>query len=417
MFDIQKATVSKRISAFLADIIALFIVVVGIGTAMSGIIGYDEVSEKFEAITIKYEQEYIYDVFNKTYGTESQPYSNEEIDKLINENQETYGKWCEEQVNAANVALLADEEAMDTYYKVIMLSILNITVSVLIGYIVLEIVVPLLFKNGQTIGKKVFGIALMRVDGVKISPLQLAVRTILGKYTIETMIPLLVLMSMYFSLLSPDLVLFGLAVVAVLIIVECVLFFKSGMTDFIHDKMALTICVDMQSQLIFENEEDLIEYKKAHPTTSGDGKPLSPVAESLFSVYSSMGRAESVEATENSEKDGSYSGIQLGTIDVDSADVFAEKEAEYREKAEAEHSSEDIAPAEEASLPDAILEDANDAAEESESDAEEASEKAFEEAVAEDEPAEDGIESEDPIEENPAEEAEKTEPEEEIPEE
>jgi hypothetical protein len=150
------------------------------------------------------------------------------------------------------------------------------------------------------------------------------------------------------------------------------------MTDFIHDKMALTICVDMKSQLIFDSEEALIEYKKAHPTMSGDGKPLSPVAESLFSVYSSTGKAESVESEENAKGDESYSGIQLGTIDVSSSDVFAEKKVAYEEQRTAEHSSEELIPTEEASLPDAILEN-DDVA----SDAEETNEEASEELVAE----------------------------------
>jgi hypothetical protein len=196
-----------------------------------------------------------------------------------------------------------------------------------------------------------------------------------------------------------------------LVIVECVLFFKSGRTDFIHDKMALTICVDIQSQLIFETEDELIEYKRTHPTTSGDGKPLSPFAESLFSVYSSMGRAESVEVTENLKNDGSYSGIQLGNIDVDSSDVFAEKEAEYKEKIEAERSSEELIPTEEASLPDAILEN-DDVA----SNAEETNEEASEELVAEKEAEASEEKFEDFIKEN-AEEAEEVDTEKEIPEE
>lgn len=410
MYDIQKATVSKRIFAFLFDLIIFSVLVVGFGSVFSGIVGYDEESNKLNEITAAYTQEYIYDAFNTRNGTTLTP---EEIDKKLNEEYDTYKEWYEPQVELANTALRADEEAMDIYYNVIMLSILNITVSILVAYVLLEIVVPLLFKNGQTIGKKTFGIALMRIDGVKISPLQLVVRTILGKFTVETMIPLLVILSVYFSLISPDMVIFALVVVLALIISECILFFKSGMTDFIHDKMALTICVDAQSQLIFNNEEELIEYKRTHPATSGDGKPLSPVAESLFSVYSGTGRVESVEPTETPKNEDSYSGIQLGTIDVDSADVFAEKEAEYREKAEAERSSELEASTEEVSLPDAILENADDVA----SDAEEASEEASEDPAEEEETAEEAAESEDPIEENPAEEAEENEPEEEIPEE
>lgn len=400
MYDIQKATVSKRISAFLFDLIIFFVVVVGVGSVFSGIVGYDTESEKLNEITAEYTQEYIYDAFNNHYGTTLKP---EEIDKKLNDEYETYKEWYEPQVELANTALRADDEAMDIYYKVIMLSILNVTISILIAYILLELVVPLLFKNGQTIGKKTFGIALMRIDGVKVSPLQLTVRTILGKFTVETMIPLLLIMSVYFSLISSDLVLFALAVIAALVIAECVIFFKSGMADFIHDKMALTLCVDAQSQLIFENEEDLIEYKRTHPTTSGDGKPLSPITESLFSVYSDMGRAENAESAENAKAEDSYSGIQLGTIDVDSSDVFEEKVAEYEGKMAEEHSSELEASTEEASLPDAVLEQAGQDVAESE-------------PTAEAESSDDIAESEDPIEENPTEDTE-NEPEEEISEE
>ena len=46
MFDIQKATVSKRISAFLFDLLIFFVLVIGLGSIFSGIVGYDEESAK-----------------------------------------------------------------------------------------------------------------------------------------------------------------------------------------------------------------------------------------------------------------------------------------------------------------------------------------------------------------------------------
>ena len=295
MLDLQKATNSNRISAFLTDLIALFIVVIGISNIFANIVGYDAKSEKLQAIYDEYEQQYIYDAFNATFGTETGPYSNEEINKMITEDEATYLEWYNARVAEANVELNKDEEAKALYGVVVNLSIFNVMISILVGYALLEFVVPLLLKNGQTIGKKIFGIGLMRVDGLKLSPLQLAARTFLGKYTIETMIPVLVIMAMYFSALSGDLVLLGLGVVAIIIIVECILFFKSEMSQFIHDAMAMTICIDIKSQRIFETEEELIKYKERmaeeNVGKTGYGK------ESSFSVYSAAGAVEIDDAT------------------------------------------------------------------------------------------------------------------------
>ena len=321
MLDLQKATNSNRISAFLADLIALFVVVIGFSNIFANIVGYDAKSDKLQAIYDEYEQQYIYDAFNATFGTETGPYSNEEINKMITEDEATYLEWYNARVAEANVELNKDEEAKALYGVVVNLSIFNVMISILVGYALLEFVVPLLLKNGQTIGKKIFGIGLMRVDGLKLSPLQLAARTFLGKYTIETMIPVLVIMAMYFSALSGDLVLLGLGVVAIIIIVECILFFKSEMSQFIHDAMAMTICIDIKSQRIFETEEELIEYKERmaeeNVGKTGYGK------ESSFSVYSAAGAVEIDDATseriykkDKEEGSGVMPTLTLSTITV-----------------------------------------------------------------------------------------------------
>lgn len=321
MLDLQKATNSNRISAFLTDLIALFIVVIGISNIFANIVGYDAKSDKLQAIYDEYEQQYIYDAFNATFGTETGPYSNEEINKMITEDEATYLEWYNARVAEANVELNKDEEAKALYGVVVNLSIFNVMISILVGYALLEFVVPLLFKNGQTIGKKIFGIGLMRVDGLKLSPLQLAARTFLGKYTIETMIPVLVIMAMYFSALSGDLVLLGLGVVAAIIIIECILFFKSEKGQLIHDAMAMTICIDIKSQRIFETEEELIEYKERmaeeNVGKTGYGK------ESSFSVYSSAGAVEIDDATsekiykkEKEEGSDAMPTLTLSTITV-----------------------------------------------------------------------------------------------------
>ena len=73
------------------------------------------------------------------------------------------------------------------------LAIVMVVIGVLGANLILEFVVPLIIGNGQTLGKKIFSIGVMRYDGVRVSPLLMFVRTVLGKSTIETLIPLFLL--------------------------------------------------------------------------------------------------------------------------------------------------------------------------------------------------------------------------------
>ena len=116
----------------------------------------------------------------------------------------------------------------------------------------------MLLKNGQTLGKKIFGIALVRVDGVKITPFALFVRTVLGKYTIETMIPVLMAMMIFIGVIG----ILAPAIVLGLLIVQIALIITSKTNSALHDHMAATVAVDLNSQMIFATAEDLMEYKK-----------------------------------------------------------------------------------------------------------------------------------------------------------
>ena len=129
---------------------------------------------------------------------------------------------------------------------------------ILFAYLLLEFVVPLLLKNGQTLGKKIFGIAIMRTDGVKITPFALFVRTVLGKYTIETMVPVLIVIMIYFSILG----LTGTVVLGLIALLQIILLAATKSRSAIHDLLACTVAVDFASQRIFDSSEELLEYKK-----------------------------------------------------------------------------------------------------------------------------------------------------------
>lgn len=240
MYDFQKANMWKRISAALCDLIALAIVVVGIALLLSTVFGYDGYATRFEEISRSYAAEY-----------------NVDLDISASE-YEALGDEEKAQYEAADKAFAADNEANYVYGMIVNLTLIIITFSVLIAYLLLEFLVPLLFGNGQTIGKKVFGVAVMRVDGVKISPLLLFARTVLGKYTVETMIPVFVIIMIYLGLMG----IIGTVIVLGLLVLQLALLITTKERTPLHDKLAHTVCVDFASQMIFDTPEALLEYKK-----------------------------------------------------------------------------------------------------------------------------------------------------------
>ena len=236
IYDLQKAGVLKRAAAWLLDIILLVVLACGIGMILSAALNYDQHSQALEACYERYEKE---------FGIDFDVYAD-----LTEEEQARF--------EAANAALQKDTQALKAYNMVVNLSLTIVSLSVLLSYLALEFAVPLLFGNGQTMGKKVFGIGLIRVDGVKISTFALFVRTVLGKYTVETMIPVLMVMMIFIGTIG----ILGPAIVLGLLILQVALIVTSPTNSALHDHMAATVAVDLASQMIFATAEDLVEYKK-----------------------------------------------------------------------------------------------------------------------------------------------------------
>ena len=88
--------------------------------------------------------------------------------------------------------------------------------------------------------------------------MQLTVRTLLGKYTLGLMVPVLVFIMLMFNItgLFGTLLVFGIWTAQIL----CLLCTrnKTGLADL----MAGTVPVELNSQRIFETTEDLIAYQK-----------------------------------------------------------------------------------------------------------------------------------------------------------
>lgn len=238
--DIQKAGLWKRVAAGLLDGILLSILAVGMAFLLGAFLGYDGYNTTLNESYAYYEEQ---------YGISFQ-ITGEEYEALSPQEKETYDK--------AYDTLIHDEEAMKAYNMVLNLSLLITTGGILVACLLLEFAVPLFFGNGQTVGKKVFGLGVVRVDGVRTTPLQLFVRTVLGKFTIETMIPVYVVLMIFFNVagLGGTLLLGGLLVAQILIMA------LTANNSLIHDLLAGTVVVDVASQMIFRDTQDLIDYKK-----------------------------------------------------------------------------------------------------------------------------------------------------------
>ena len=238
-FDLKKASTWKRVSAFLFYAILLGIAVAGFAFLFSTIFGFDKHNTALNEAYAKYEAEYgiVFDITEEEYLAKSKA----ELDAY----------------NTAYTALTRDEEAMYSYNMVVNLAMVISTLAILLAFAVLEFVVPVKLGNGQTLGKKIFGIAVMRTDGVKVTAPLMFIRTILGKFTIETMIPMLIGVMIFFNMIG----IIGILILGLILLLQIILMIATYTNSCIHDVLAKTVTVDFASQMIFETEEEMIAYK------------------------------------------------------------------------------------------------------------------------------------------------------------
>ena len=240
IYDLQRASMLKRISAWLLDAILLCIAATLMAFLLSAALNYDSYSERLDARYAFYASEY-----GVTRDITQAQVDNMSPEELAN-------------LNAASKAIAEDEEALYAWSMMLQLMIIITSFGILLGYVVLEFTVPMVLGNGQTIGKKIFGIGVMRQDGVKVNGVCMFIRTVLGKYAIETMIPVMMVLMLFFGTIG----ILGWLIAGTVIIAEIVLLATTREHCMIHDKLANTVAVDIASQMIFNTPADLIAYKQ-----------------------------------------------------------------------------------------------------------------------------------------------------------
>ncbi len=238
MGELQRANMWKRISAAFFDVVMTAIVVVGMALLLSFLLGYDGYLNDLETLQVQYEQE-----FGVSFDI-----SSEEFDKLTEAEQTHFGE--------AYRAFATDKEVLRTNGLLLNLAMLIVTFSLLFAMLIWELIIPLILRNGQTLGKKLFGLAVVREDAVRVTPFQMTVRAVLGKFTVESMLPVYILIMYAFGVMG----IVGPAVLLLLVVGEIILLAVTRNRTPIHDMFARTAVVDYASQRIFASTEEKDAY-------------------------------------------------------------------------------------------------------------------------------------------------------------
>ncbi len=239
MDDLQKASMWKRISAFLFDFILLSIIAVLLAWGLSALTGYDSYSQTVADSYLRYGEAFGVDM--RITQAEYSALSPEDAQK----------------VDDAFAALNQDVQALYAHRMMLNLSVLIISLGLFFACLAMEFLVPLKLGDGQTLGKKIFGIGVMKTEGVKVRPLTLFIRAVLGKYTIEIMIPVLILLMVYWGTIGVA----GPAVILLIGVTQILLLCFSRTNSLIHDLLSGTVVIDEASQKIFNTPEEKAAYR------------------------------------------------------------------------------------------------------------------------------------------------------------
>lgn len=243
IYDLQKASSMKRFSAWLLDAILFCVLMTGCLWAVSNVIGLNHYTGELNAHYERYEAEYGISFDDR-----------EAYNAMTEEEKQAY----DATVAAAEEAMVNDEAFMASFHMVIQMLLIVLCISIFLAKLILEFFIPLWLRNGQTVGKKAFGLAVMRTNSVRISGVNLFIRSILGKYTTETMVPVFILIMSFTGVLGMT----GIILLLVMLLIQIVLMITSPTNAMIHDKFADTVVVDMHSQLIFESAQARLEYQQ-----------------------------------------------------------------------------------------------------------------------------------------------------------
>ncbi len=273
MFELKKIGIVKRASAWLLDAILLAVLATGFMFIISLVCNFNhhqEVYAQYNAEWTEFRKEYVGEVAefygftyeetdeegnNYTITKDGKPASLGDVMKALDDSK---GEEPETANSYAKYKTLTPAAIVNAQFKLILsMLFMMISLGILLAYLVLEFILPIFLKNGKTIGKAVFGICIVRPNCVKVTSMALFVRTLLGKFAIETMFPVFLIYMFFFGGLG----LLAVILLAAFLLMSIILLFATKNKTPIHDLLASTVVVDAKLQMIFESEDELIAKK------------------------------------------------------------------------------------------------------------------------------------------------------------
>ena len=261
MYELKRIGIVKRASAWLLDAILLAVLTTGFMFCISLIAGFDpqqQLATEYYTAWEDFRKDHIADVAEFYGYTVTKDGAAAEIGDVIKALADSEGKDAETaQAYKAYLALPSVSQVNLQYEYVYNLLFMMVSVGLLLSYLILEFIVPLALKNGQTVGKKIFGICLVRPDCVKVTGVPLFARTVLGKFAIETMFPVLLVFLFFFGGLG----LLAVILFAGILLLNVILFLATKNKTPIHDVIAGTVAADMKLQKMYASEEERDEHR------------------------------------------------------------------------------------------------------------------------------------------------------------
>ncbi len=258
---LQKANFWKRISAWMFDAVMTIVITTAFAIPTLQILHYDANYEQFAAIRTEYTQTVAQELQFDLNVTQ------EQFDEYTDEQKTAYNEQKTAVQTEVNKRLEQDDKARALSSKIISILVTAASISALITFLAWYFALPLVFKHGRTLGKKIFGLAVMRTNHVKITTPVLFARSIVGLYAMETMaVALLCTMGSV-----------GIFAAMMVQVLQIFVMLKTPTHSSIHDLLSDSVVVDYSSQLIFDSQAELEEHvarEKAEEEAAKNGQPL-----------------------------------------------------------------------------------------------------------------------------------------------
>lgn len=251
MIDVQRAPYSKRLFAFLADVILAGIITAGLYFLLSAAFNVDSYTNRYKEIIAGYERDY-----GVSFKTTAEEYA-----KMTEDEKENY----KNAVDAAN----NDKDANDAIVTSYTLSFIIFASGIVLSTVILDFMIPIFTKDGRSLGKLLFGLGVMRRGCTKISTPVLFVRNVIGKGVFEAALPAVIILTVFNNVTG----IFGVILLVIFLIAEIFSLIKSGGSSMLHDVLADTVVIDWASQRIFKTVAERDEFIKESEKQAAEFDP------------------------------------------------------------------------------------------------------------------------------------------------